>query len=256
MTFCSRKGCDVPYMSVLLCGDMYANGGAKMSGQIDAARQVIRQFCLEFTTDPYLCYTEHGQHALFYTMLYNALPVDQRFTTWQGHKVCVIQKEYRTAESLGASRRQNWDIALIKTPPESIAKDAALSYDYLKLAAVVEFGMNVEEEHLRRDIERLCHPDANLEQGFIIHLYRLSERGAEVSNRDKPPDWREILSREHVAEMGAREPVEIFYGLYDATGRNESGLWLIKEGKVTSSKRLPEGYDLMQKPGNQQSKDF
>ncbi len=28
--------------------------------------QIARQFTLEFIADPYLCYTEHGQHALFY----------------------------------------------------------------------------------------------------------------------------------------------------------------------------------------------
>jgi len=201
-----------------------------MSGQIDAVRQVIKQFCLEFVTDPYLCYTEHGQHALFYTKLYNALPADQRYTSWQGRRLCAIQKEYPTADPLGESQRQHWDISAIKSPPEC-AEGKEPSYDYLKLAAVVEFGMNAKEEHLRKDIKRLCHPNANLEQGFIIHLYRLSEQGAKISNRDESPDWKGFVSKEHVAEMGAGEPVEIFYGLHDITGREKSGLWLIKEGK-------------------------
>jgi len=36
-------------------------------------RQAIIQFCLEFVRNPNLCYTEHGQHALFCTMLYHNL---------------------------------------------------------------------------------------------------------------------------------------------------------------------------------------
>jgi hypothetical protein len=117
-------------------------------------------------------------------MLYNALPADQRYTTWHDYKVCVVQKEYPTAGFLGKPRRQHWDIAVIKTPPQSLVDGIASSYDYLKLAAVVELGMNEGKEHLTDDIERLSHPGANVDQGFIIHLYRLSQPGAKLSDRD------------------------------------------------------------------------
>jgi len=77
--------------------------------------QVAKEFVLEFIANPYLCYTEHGQHARFYTMLYNALPAEQRYTKWGANTVCVIQKEYPTAGKLGKPQRQHWDVAVIKT---------------------------------------------------------------------------------------------------------------------------------------------
>ena len=39
---------------------------------IDSVRSTAKEFCLEFVQNPYLCYTEHGLHARFYAMLYNA----------------------------------------------------------------------------------------------------------------------------------------------------------------------------------------
>jgi hypothetical protein len=107
--------------------------------EIDIVRHTILQFCSEFVQDPYLCYTEHGQHALFYTMLYNALPEQQRYATLHGNKLCVVQKEYPTAGNLGKPQRQHWDIAVIQTPPEGIGTEPQV-YDYLKLTAAVEFG--------------------------------------------------------------------------------------------------------------------
>ena len=103
--------------------------------------RIIGKFTLEFIQNPYLCYTEHGQHARFYQMLYDELDVSQRYFTCMGQKVCVIQKEYPTAGNLSKPQRQHWDIAIIKSPAES-APDKKPSYDYLKLKAVVEFGMN------------------------------------------------------------------------------------------------------------------
>lgn len=203
-----------------------------MSSQVETTRQIARQFCLEFIEDPYLCYTEHGLHALFYTMLYNALPTDQRYTTWHDHKVCIVQKEYPTARPLGKPQRQHWDIAVIKTPPQSIADGIASSYDYLRLAAVVECGLNEGEEHLTDDIKRLSHPDANVDQGFIIHLYRLSKSGAKLSDRDWSATSKRILSKERVVEIAAGKPVEVFYGIYDSTGIHTPGAWHIKEGTI------------------------
>jgi len=110
------------------------------------------------------------------------------------------------------------------------------SYDYLKLAAAVEFGMNVPEAHLKEDIKRLLHPDAHVEQGFIVHLYRLCEPGAKVSDRDWSASSGRILCKQDViktaiaAEESAKKRVEILYGMYDSSGKHESRLWLIKEG--------------------------
>jgi hypothetical protein len=203
-----------------------------MSTQVEIVRQIARQFCLEFIKNPYLCYTEHGLHALFYTMLYNALPADQRYTIWHNHKVCAIQKEYPTPESLGKPRRQHWDIALIKTPPQSLVDGIASSYDFLRPAAVVEVGMNEAEEHLRDDIERLSHRNASVDQRFIIHLYRLSKPGAPLSDRDWSSASRRIVSKERVAEIATGKPMEVFYGLYDSTGKYAPGAWHIKEGTI------------------------
>jgi hypothetical protein len=165
-------------------------------------------------------------------MLFNAMPIDKRYIFWKNQKVCTIQKEYPTARSLGKPRRQNWDIAVIKNPPHSNKKSQ--SYDYLRLSAVLEFGLNEPEEHLIGDIERLCHINSNVDQGFIIQLYRLSEPGAQFSARDWSPNSARILTKENVAQLAAEKPIEILYALFDSTGRYTSGLWLIKRGNATS----------------------
>jgi hypothetical protein len=201
----------------------------------DIVRRTIIQFCAEFIEHPYLCYTEHGQHALFYTRLYDALLPEQRYTTWQGQKVCVLQKEYPTAEDLGKSRRQNWDIAVVKTPAESKATEDS-GYDYLKLAAVVELGMNEAAEHLKDDIERLCHANAELDQRFIVHLYRLSKPGALFSHRDWSSSSARILTPKDVAELSTGKPVEIYYGMAGSTGEHKVGVWYIQQGRVSALK--------------------
>ena len=194
-------------------------------------KQTIVQFCTEFMAQPYLCYTEHGQHALFYTRLYNALPPAQRYTTWQGQKVGVVQKEYRTAGNLGKSRRQHWDIAVIDTPPQSIAPKR-FSYDYLKLAGVVEFGLNATKEHLLDDLDRLCHPEANVKNKFIVHLYRLSPARGLFSQHDWSPNSARVLIPTEVGRLSVNKPVEIYYGLADSTGEYENGVWHIVQGQI------------------------
>ena len=203
-----------------------------MSIPLKSIHQIVKQFTLDFVNNPYLCYTEHGQHALFFSMLYNAIPDNKLFTTWNNQKVCIIQKEYPTAGKLGKPQRQHWDIALIKSPPTSINEGSLKSFDYLKLSAVVEFGMNEREEHLIDDIERLCHIDSNVEQGILIHLYRLSKPGAHFSGRDWSSNYRQIISKERVAEISLNKPVDIYYGMHDITNKYESGAWMIRKGKV------------------------
>jgi hypothetical protein len=195
--------------------------------------KIAKDFTLEFIANPYLCYTEHGLHALFYTMLFNALPAEQRYTQWGNKKVCVIQKEYPTAGRLGKPQRQHWDIAVIKTPSSSLLAGESLSYDYLRLAAVVEFGMNEAEEHLVDDIRRICHAQANLELGIIVHLYRLSTPGARISNRDWSPNSPRILSKEEVLKLIVGKQVDIYYGMADSTGNHPSGAWSINQGSLT-----------------------
>lgn len=111
-------------------------------------QQTIVHFTTEFLHNPYLCYTEHGLHALFYAQLYHALPAEQRYLTWQKQRICVLQKEYPTAHNLGKPQRQHWDIALIQNPPQHSRPSDVGAYDYLKLAAVVEFGLNENAAHL------------------------------------------------------------------------------------------------------------
>jgi len=210
---------------------------AKMPIVDATVRQVVQQFCLEFLENPYLCYTEHGLHALFFTRLYQALPDYQRYTCWEGQRVSVLQKEYPSAHPLGKPKRQGWDIALIKTPPESSAGTGKPAYDYLRLAAVVEFGLNEAVENLEDDLQRLCHDAANVDHGFLVHLYRLSESGSLFSGRDWPANSARILSVDEVADVAkgtntTGKPIEIFYGLYDRTGRYLSGIWWITRDEI------------------------
>ena len=103
----------------------------------------------------------------------------------------------------------------------------AASFDYLKLAVVVEFGMNETEEHLIDDIERVCHSQANIERGLIVHLYRLSTAGAQLSNRDWSSNSKRILSQGEVAKLTLGKPVDVFYAMYDSTGKYSCGAWAI-----------------------------
>ena len=204
-----------------------------MSSQVETARQVTRQFCLDFVEHPYQCYTEHGLHALFFTRLYHALPDHQRYTWWNGHQVCVIQKEYPTAHNLGKSKRQHWDISLIRTPLEATDEDEKRPYDFFKLAAAVELGMNVPKKHLVEDIRRLCHKRSNVEQGFVVHLYRLTKPKAKFSRRDWSVKSPRILTPKEANESVAGKRVEVLYGMADSTGTYESGVWLLGEGEPT-----------------------
>lgn len=193
---------------------------------IDLIRKTINDFCLNFIQNPYKSYTEHGQHALFYSMLYSAIPDDHKFVFWENQKICVIQKEYPTAGKLGKPQRQHWDIAILKSPPESFRSGPG-SYDYLRLFAVIEFGLNESEEHLKDDIDRLCHLEGNIENRFLVHLYRLSKGGAKFSGRDWSSKSPRIRTVEQVRELTIGKPVEIIYGMSDSTGMYESGIWNI-----------------------------
>lgn len=198
---------------------------ASSSSPVEVTRRALLHFCTEFISRPYLCYTEHGMHALFFSRLYNFLPPEDRYTAFNGLEICVLQKEYPTAHNLGKSKRQHWDISLIKTPV--IAPARPNPFDYLPLSAVVEFGLNCSYGHLEDDIARLCHPESNVDNRFAVHLHRLSGGANKVSGRDWAPESSILCSRDSIQTCLKNRPVQVLYGVVDATGANESGLWAI-----------------------------
>jgi hypothetical protein len=181
-------------------------------------RRALEFFCREFVEQPYLCYTEHGLHARFYCLLWRRLPKEKRYVHLGQKDIAVLQKEYPTAKPLGKSKRQHWDVSVIK-PLTSSDSGKTLKYDFLPLECVMEFGLNSGEEHLKDDIDRLCHPDSNVQNGIIVHLYRLSER---TSARDLSPRTRRLVSPERMLELVCKTNIEVYYALYDDSGRYES----------------------------------
>ena len=212
-----------------------------MSSQVEIVRRITKEFCLEFVENPYSCYTEHGLHALLFTRLYNAFPDHQRYTCWEGYKVCLIQKEYPTAHALDKSKRQHWDLAVIQTPPESMPQGDQKAYDYLRLAAASEVGLNEPEEHLREDLRRLYHKEANIDQGFVLHFHRLSRPGSPISGRDWSYSSPRIVSVERAKDLlkkqaskaAGDQEVEILYAVTGETGEHEAGAWRIRRGETT-----------------------
>ncbi len=187
-------------------------------------RQTLEHFTTEFLHNPYLCYTEHGLHARFYAQLYDALTPDQRYLTWQSQRVCVVQKEYPTAHHLGKPRRQHWDIALLQNPPDHSQPNGVHTYDYLRLAAVVEFGMNAHEAHLLMDdIARLsCASLPVVAIGREILRSRLGG-GLQADCVERAGGG-----------VGLWAVGGDFYGMADGTRTHENGVWRIVAGEVVS----------------------
>ncbi len=196
--------------------------------EIDPA---LREFCQDFLKNPYCARTEHGLHAQFFTQLYNALPEPERYFEWQNQIICKIQKEYPTATALGKPRRQNWDISVIKTPPEFFP-GKELEYDYFRLTAAIEFGMNATKEHLVEDIRRLNHEKSNEEKKYVVHIYRLSKR---FSSRDWSSKSKRILTLEEIEDCQDGD-VEIHFVQFDSTGTHENGYWHITKHNTTRVK--------------------
>lgn len=195
-------------------------------------RDIIQEFCVDFISNPYFCYTEHGLHALFLSRVLERIPSDCRYFPWDKQQVCVAQCEYPTAGKLGKPRRQNWDFAIIDTPPHSIAKGKQPSYDYLKLNTVVEFGLNEEIEHLADDIGRLCHSEANVMHRYAVHLYRLSTPGRQFSGRDWSSNSGQMASKTEICKISTNKQVEIYYGVNDITGTYPKCLSIIRDGQI------------------------
>lgn len=206
-------------------------------------QEVVVEFCREFLDHPYLCYTEHGQHARFFHNLYARIPANLRYRYVNGFKMCRVQKEYPTHAKLIRPRRQHWDVALIDATAEP--PNCECPYDHLPLATVVEFGLNCNQKHIEDDIARLSHPDANIVQkAFIVHLFRLSPKEGKVSARDWSPNSGRLKAREEILPILKNPIVEIYLGVVDSTSTNDGGLWHITtEGikPIITSRSSEEG---------------
>jgi len=89
--------------------------------------------------------------------------------------------------------------------------------------------MNATPGHLKEDIRRLVHPDAHVEQGFVVHLYRLSPPGKPFSGRDWTASHGGIVSLEDVVNLSQGASMGIYYGMVGATGEYDRGLWRIQD---------------------------
>lgn len=196
---------------------------------------VIEEYCRTFLRNPYWCYTEHGIHAQFYTMLLSELPVGE--VNYSGQQVCRVQKEYPTAAKLKKSRRQHWDIAVLDVAADPVpGKHPA--YDHLKLDCVVEFGLNEKPEHLEDDIRRVSHPESATANAFVVHLYRLS--WPLFSKRDRSDRSTAILSAQVIQDLLLKNqhpdsvvPVSIYLARADRIDRRNSGIWRINTQGTT-----------------------
>jgi hypothetical protein len=120
------------------------------------------------------------------------LPLEDRYLNLRGHgKVCRIQKEYPTPRNLEKSRRQGWDICLLRSPavPCETATAQRPLFDRLDTEAIVEFGLNAERKHLLEDVRRLAHKDVRADFRYAVHLMRVSgpQLAARLSLRDGSP---------------------------------------------------------------------
>jgi hypothetical protein len=197
---------------------------------VNLTRMELIAFCEEFLVHPYLCYTEHGQHARFACQLYHAIREEERYQLVGGHRMCRVQKEYPTNMHLDRSRRQHWDVSLIARLPETPA--GSVHYDHLPLATVVEFGLNCPQAHLEDDIERLSHPDSNVHQAFIAHLFRLSVAKSRPTRRDLSPRSKKLRATDVIRQLLEGTNIEVYLGVYDPTNKNPNGLWWITAAKI------------------------
>ena len=177
-----------------------------MSSIEELVEDTIESFCFDFIESPYLCYTEHGLHALFYHRLLTDLSINERCIEVDGKgsnrkRICMVQKEYPMAEKRKKdSKRAHWDIAVLNSEQKV---DSKKWYDRLKLNSVEEFGLNEKMDHVSDDISRICFNQHNgsIQNGFVVHLYRFSKSisGRDWQNRHKgyalPGDIRKKIGR-------------------------------------------------------------
>ena len=192
---------------------------------------MIGEFCLEFLEHPYMCRTEHALHALFFERLHRALGPAEQYVRHKDYRVCTVQKEYPTASPLDRSKRQNWDIAVLKTPGTGEEVQATscpagrCEFDYLDLDSVVEFGLNEGIGHLIDDLERMSHPGSAIDSEgcFAVHLLRLSD--APYSERDWSSRSARIVTPEQIQREVAQRGGAVFLASWRDTGSREA--WLV-----------------------------
>jgi hypothetical protein len=190
----------------------------------EIVNEVLESLTTEFIANPYLCYTEQGFHALFFTMLFNRLPPEDRYSQLGDKKVSIIQKEYPTFHKLKDTKRGHWDIAVLEAP---LVPLKAPSYDYLKVDSAVEFGLNESLRHLEGDIKRLNDMESNVTHKFIAHFYRLSEA---ESFRDWNPRSKRIVSSEEVAKRMKGTDIIAYYALDDRTHNLKRAFRIVNGG--------------------------
>jgi len=196
-----------------------------MMRQDEIVEETLETLTREFIANPYLCYTEQGFHALFFCMLFNRLPDEERYVQLGDKKVSIIQKEYPTSHRLKDSRRGHWDIAVLQKPLTSTKSPA---YDFLKVDSAVEFGLNESLRHLEGDIKRLSEKESNVAHKFIAHFYRLSNA---ESLRDWNPRSKRIVLSEEVAERVKGTDIVAYYALVDRTRSLGQALKIV-DGRV------------------------
>jgi len=183
--------------------------------------KTIEDFCFEFMARPFLCYTEHGLHALFYASLVGNIPKKERQVRVGGKDIHVVQKEYPMVDKQGGSKRAHWDIAVlddVQTP------DRQRWYDTLTLNSAIEFGLNESIDHLRRDVQRLSHENSGMKRGYIIHLHRFSRS---VTRRDWIREHARAASRasiDSILRNEGRNVTAYFVGVDSVTGKRD-GPW-------------------------------
>ena len=186
---------------------------------------ILAEFAVEFFRHPYICYNEHGLHAWLFCKVYQSLSLSERAGILGDQYVSIVQSEYPTAHDLDKSRRQNWDISILKQPLEPL-EDKPSKYDYLKLDAVIEMGLNAPESHLLEDVRRMVHKKANVSLKYILHFYRLSDG---YSGRDLKPNHKGIMSKEEAQMAIQKTDVVVYYVMFDSTGKLENGVWEIRD---------------------------
>jgi hypothetical protein len=175
----------------------------------EIVNETLEALTKEFIVNPYLCYTEQGFHALFFWMLFNRLPDDERYSQLGDKKVSTVQKEYPTFHKLKDAKRGHWDIVALRRPLTPLK---APPFDFLKVDSAVEFGLNESIRHLKADVKRLTDRESNVTNKFLVHFYRLSDS---ESHRDWSPRSERIATPEDVSDEVKGTDVVAFYAIVD-----------------------------------------
>lgn len=197
---------------------------------LDLIESTLVNFLREFHKDPYLAYTEHGFHALFFHELMARIPEDELFGVLDGCRYLTVQKEYPTDTDLRKGKRQHWDISVID-------RHGTMSrtpfYDHMSLIATIEFGLNASPEHLREDIRRMDE-DMNSKAGYAVHLFRLSNG---YSGRDRKPSSGYFKTPEEIKDILVKtsqgdKVIKVFYCAYGHTVDPEKNPCIVTKDRI------------------------